>query len=114
MGSLLYWTIAETVELRAIHIPGTSIDLADALFRVTIPSTEWLLHQGMAKMIFADLHSPHIDLFAWAENTCLPVHYTGFPRPQAWATDTGDQPKHVHIHIPAYPSNTKSPIQNIT
>ncbi|XP_038046762.1 uncharacterized protein LOC119720969 [Patiria miniata] len=84
---MFQWLIRHKVDLCAIHIPGAENDIADSLSRGKVVPTEWSLNRRIVHQIFSILGRPHIDLFASAVNTQLPVFCSRAHHPHAWASD---------------------------
>ena len=84
---LLQWCIDSKITLSAIHVPGVTNVIADALSRGTIRPTEWSLLPSVAALIFTRLDRPHVDLFASDQNNQLPVFCSRLPCHKAWQTD---------------------------
>ncbi|XP_038055782.1 uncharacterized protein LOC119727789 [Patiria miniata] len=84
---MFQWLIRHKADLRAIHIPGAENDIADSLSRGKVIHTECSLNKRIVSQIFSILGRPHIDLFASAINTQLPVFCSRSHHPQAWASD---------------------------
>ena len=84
---MFQWLIRNKVGLRAIHVPGVENVMADALSRGKVIPTEWSLNKRIVSQIFSILGRPHIDLFASAINTQLPVFCSRYHHPRAWASD---------------------------
>ncbi|VDI01509.1 Hypothetical predicted protein [Mytilus galloprovincialis] len=72
---LLKWCINHNVKIQAVHIPGKKNIIADALSRgkMTIRLTEWALNMTIVNLLFLQLGTPVIDLFATSMNKKLPV-----------------------------------------
>ncbi|XP_038054779.1 uncharacterized protein LOC119726989 [Patiria miniata] len=84
---MFQWLLRHKVDLLAIHIPGAENDIADSLSRGKVVPTEWSLNRRIVSQIFSILGRPHIDLFASAINTQLPVFCSRAHQPHAWASD---------------------------
>ena len=76
------------VRLLAKHLPGRLNVLADSLSRrhQILPS-EWTLQQEVVNLIFRELGTPMVDLFATRFNHRLPLYVSPVLDPAAWAID---------------------------
>ncbi|XP_062598249.1 uncharacterized protein LOC134259672 [Saccostrea cucullata] len=85
---LFQWCIQNKITIRAVHIPGKKNFLADALSRGKIVRmTEWSLNKTVVNLLFQQLGTPCIDLFATAQNKKLPVCCSPFPDINAFQVD---------------------------
>lgn len=75
--NLLHWATGFNIHLSAVHIPGTSNDLADALSRKRIVPTEWSLLPAIAQLLFSWMDRPYVDLFATTANAQWPCTAPG-------------------------------------
>ena len=85
---LLQWAREHQVSLTARHIPGWLNAVADSLSRKgqVLPS-EWTLHQDVCRKLWRVWGYPHVDLFATALTSRLPLYVSPVHDPQAWAVD---------------------------
>ena len=85
---ILSWCTRKRVTLKACHIPGRLIVIADKLSRLgqTI-QPEWSLHPEVFQAICSRWHQPQVDLFATRFNNKLPQFVSLVPDPQAWVVD---------------------------
>ena len=89
---ILTWCFQNKVQLRARHLAGKLNVIADGLSRDgRILQTEWSLHPAVFRAISQLWTSPHVDLFATAQNTKLPVYYSPIPDSQAAGIDSLSQ-----------------------
>ncbi|CAC5424318.1 unnamed protein product [Mytilus coruscus] len=86
---LLQWCINHNVKIQAVHIPGKKNIIADALSRgkMTIRLTEWALNMTIVNLLFLQLGTPVIDLFATSMNKKLPVFCSPWPGETAVSVD---------------------------
>lgn len=85
---LFQWCIQYKITIRAVHIPGKKNFLADALSRgKVVRMTEWSLNNTVVNLLFQQMGTPCIDLFATAENKKLPVYCSPFPDMNAFQVD---------------------------
>lgn len=86
---LLKWCINHNVKIQAVHIPGKKNIIADALSRgkMTIRLTEWALNMTIVNLLFLQLGTPVIDLFATSMNKKLPVFCSPWPEETAVSID---------------------------
>lgn len=86
---LLKWCILHKIKIQSVHIPGRRNILADALSRgrQIIRMTEWSLNTTVVNLLFQQLGTPVIDLFATSANKKLPVFCSPLPEETAVAVD---------------------------
>ncbi|CAC5382111.1 unnamed protein product [Mytilus coruscus] len=86
---LLKWCINHNVKIQAVHISGKKNIIADALSRgrMTIRLTEWALDMTIVNLLFLQLGTPVIDLFATSMNKMLPVFCSPWPEETAVSID---------------------------
>lgn len=82
------WCIQYKITIRAFHIPGKKNFLADALSRgKVVRMTEWSLNNTVVNLLFQQMGTPCIDLFATAENKKLSVYCSPFSNMKAFQID---------------------------
>ena len=86
---LYQWCIQNQVLIRAAHIPGRKNTLADALSRGKCQTrmTEWTLDNTVVNLIFHQMGTPTVDLFATYQNNKLPVYCSPVPDVNALQID---------------------------
>ena len=86
--SIMAWTNARGIQIRAKHIPGNLSVLADSLSRKDkVIKTEWALNHQAFNQICHCCHQPMVDLFATKLNHKLPMYVSPVLDSQAWETD---------------------------
>ena len=109
MWRILTWCHLNNVTLRARHVPGSLIVIADGLSRRNqIQSTEWSLSPQIFKQISKLWESPQVDLFATSLNKKLPTYVSPIPDPQAWAVDALDIPWENMVAYAFHPTTSLS------
>jgi hypothetical protein len=112
---LYQWCIQYNIALKTVHIPGKKNFLADALSRgKKIRMTEWSLNNTVVNMLFQQMETPNIDLFATAQNKKLPVYCCPFPDINAFQVDSfvNKLERDVCLCISSPNSHSKSTTEN--
>lgn len=85
---LFLWADSNSVILVPRHIPGRLNVIADRLSRrFQIIHTEWSLSLQVTHQLWKVWGTPHVDMFAVADNAKLPVYVSPLPDSQAWKID---------------------------
>ena len=81
------WCLEHQIGIRAVHLPGLTIGLADLLSRRRVNHNEWSLRQDVADRVFQALGCPQVDWFASRFNHKLQLYGSLYRDPKALFRD---------------------------
>ena len=87
-AQLLLWADSHNISLVPHHILGKLNIMADCLSRRhQVLNSEWTLSLPVLHQVWRLWGQPHVNIFATADNACLPTFVSPLSDPRAWRID---------------------------